>query len=132
MFEQAFNTIKDRTDLISNPRTVDVVKLLPTKINFIEGKTERKADGTPDPQSVTNIHCSYAVKRKGSDTGTSVHLYFAQECGKITYRVVFSNKTVFAGSHYADETLGKWVEEILGNFEAYACLIARFMNVGRD
>lgn len=45
MFEQAFNTIQDRTDLISNPRTVDVVKLQPTKINFIEGKTERLASG---------------------------------------------------------------------------------------
>jgi hypothetical protein len=131
MFEQAYNTIKDRVDLLTDANQTGVVQLQPAKINFIDNVVERKADGSPDPQFVTNIHCAYSVKRKDSGSGTSVHLYFTQECGKIAYHVLFSNKTVFAGSHYADETLGKWVEEILGNFKAYAYVIARFMNVGK-
>jgi hypothetical protein len=132
MYEAAYNTINERIGQVANANRNVTAQFQPSKIIFINDKEERKSDGSPDQQFVSAIHCSYAVKRLGSDTGTSVHLYFTQLADKLNYRVVFSNKTVFAGSTYiASKNLADWVDVVLENFKAYAYVIARFMNVGR-
>ena len=132
MYETAYNTINERIDQVTNANQTGAVQFQSPKINFINDTVERKPDGSPDPQFVSAIHCAYAVKRIGSDTGTSVHLYFTQLADKLNYRVVFSNRTVFTGSTYiASQKLADWVDVVLDNFKAYAYVIARFMNVGR-
>ena len=133
MYETAYNTINDRIAQVTNANQNVVAQFQPPKINFINDTPVRKPDGSTDPQSVSSVHCSYAVKRVGADTGTSVHLYFTQLADKINYRVVFSNKTAFTGStRIESKNLADWVDEVLVNFKAYAYVIARFMNVGRD
>lgn len=133
MYETAYNTINERIGQVANANRNVTAQFQPSKIIFINDTAERKPDGSPDPQFVSAIHCAYAVKRIGSDTGTSVHLYFTQLADKLNYRVVFSNRTVFTGSTYiASKNLADWVDVVLDNFKAYAYVIARFMNVGRS
>lgn len=133
MHETAYNTINERIDQLTNANRNVVAQFQPSKIIFIDNTPVRKPDGSPDPNSVSSIHCSYAVKRVGSDTGTSVHLYFAQLADKLNYRVVFSNKTAFTGStRIESKHLADWVDEVLVDFKAYAYVIARFMNVSHD
>lgn len=132
MYETAYNTINKSIGQFTNANRNVAAQFQPSNIIFINDKEERKPDGSPDPQFVSAIHCSYAVKRLGSATGTSVHLYFTQLADKLNYRVVFSSKTVFAGSTYIESKhLADWVDVVLDNFKAYAYVIARFMNVGR-
>ena len=132
MHETAYNTINDRIAQVTNANLNVVAQFQPPKINFINDTPVRKPDGSPDPKSVSSVHCSYAVKRVGSDTSTSVHMYFTQLADKINYRVVFSNKTAFTGSTLIEsKNLADWVDEVLVSFKAYAYVIARFMNVGR-
>lgn len=102
LYETAYSTINERIAQLTNTNLNVVAQFQPPKINFINDTPVRKPDGSPDPKSVSSIHCSYAVKRVGSDIGTSVHLYFTQLADKINYRVVFSNKTAFTGSTVSD------------------------------
>ena len=87
MYETAYNTINERIAQLTNTNLNVVAQFQPPKINFINDTPVRKPDGSPDPKSVSSIHCAYAVKRVGLDTGTSVHLYFTQLADKINYRV---------------------------------------------
>lgn len=131
MYETAYNTINERIGQVTNANRNVTAQFQPSKIIFINDTVERKPDGSSDPQFVSAIHCAYAVKRIGSDTGTSVHLYFTQLADKLNYRVVFSSRTVFTGSTYIEsKNLADWVDVVLDNFKAYAYVIARFMNVG--
>lgn len=127
MYETAYNTINERIAQVTNANLNVVAQFQPPKINFINDTPVHRPDGSLD-----SIHCSYAVKRVGSNTGTSVHLYFTQLADKINYRVVFSNKTAFTGStRIESKNLADWVDEVLADFKAYAYVIARFMNVSR-